>query len=174
MEYGRLINKCVNLELKRKYELRGYVFIEYCETNRDVPTTNPINNAFLTIVILLLTTTILSTIYDFRLKRMKPLSQQRDHYVSSVPGIGVSFSIQRNWNRLVAEGQNEATQNLHFIQGLRFILMYGVITGHVLLFCSIIPLLNPEYIEIVSIALILSIPLVFFPLIFMIFPFKRM
>uniref|UniRef100_A0A336N0V7 CSON012707 protein n=1 Tax=Culicoides sonorensis TaxID=179676 RepID=A0A336N0V7_CULSO len=62
----------------------------------------------------------------------------------------IAFSITRNTKRLMCssgpiKGSFEA--DLQFLYALRFLTMFCVIGGHVLLFNEIFPSSNPEYIE---------------------------
>lgn len=63
----------------------------------------------------------------------------------------VCFSVGRNVRRLVnctptVKGSIE--DDLQFLYAIRFLSMFCVVGGHVLLFNEIFPISNPEYIEV--------------------------
>lgn len=70
--------------------------------------------------------------------------------VISVSQKLVLFSLPRNWQILMAKRRTTLSKDLRFIQSARFLIMYLVVAGHCMLFNCIFPLLNPEYVEFVS------------------------
>lgn len=61
--------------------------------------------------------------------------------------ILVSFSLPRNWHSITKENIHPLGRELRFIQALRFLSMLGVISGHVIWFCDVFPVQNPESVE---------------------------
>ncbi|XP_049542768.1 nose resistant to fluoxetine protein 6-like [Anopheles darlingi] len=123
---------------------------------------------FLVVLGLLLLLATLSTGYDCHRHRIGPSSEVgtesdrvKDYY-RSVGAMGltnrllVAFSLSRNWHTLTTvPGKKRLTtghppssrDDLRFIHAVRFLIMYLVIAGHSMLFNCILPLLNPEYVE---------------------------
>lgn len=66
--YGKLINQCINYELRLRYNLSGYSEIESCSTNAAAENSDLWNLIFLAVVSILVMCCILSTIYDCILK----------------------------------------------------------------------------------------------------------
>jgi hypothetical protein len=61
-----------------------------------------------------------------------------------------AFSLQRNWKLLTETRKNSKTfDNLEFIDGIKFLMMQWIITGHNWYFHLVQPLVNPEFFEIV-------------------------
>uniref|UniRef100_A0A182JNH6 Acyltransferase 3 domain-containing protein n=1 Tax=Anopheles christyi TaxID=43041 RepID=A0A182JNH6_9DIPT len=164
--YRRLANQCVNYELKRQYSLMAYTTVEYCtsnreETDRDVRVSGLIDVVFLLVLGLLLTLTLLSSVYDcYRYRQTKTRHDAgtitdglRDYYRSGLERPGtvllIAFSLPRNWHLLTTARKkaSTSTKDLRFIQSVRFLVMYLVIAGHSMLFNCIFPLQNPQYVE---------------------------
>lgn len=59
----------------------------------------------------------------------------------------VTFSLPRNWYRLISKSDNPCSNNLRPIQALRFLTMFCVILGHSVLFTNVMPVYNPQYME---------------------------
>lgn len=59
----------------------------------------------------------------------------------------VSFSLPRNWYRLVSEPNSEISHDLRPINAIRFLTMYCVMVGHCVLFMNVLPQMNPQYME---------------------------
>lgn len=65
----------------------------------------------------------------------------------------ISFSIVRNIRRLANSPppvKGSIEDDLQFLYAIRFLTMFCVVGGHVLLFNEIFPISNPEYIEVIS------------------------
>lgn len=62
----------------------------------------------------------------------------------------VSFSVVRNWYRLVTESGSEVSRDLRPIHAIRLFTMFCVIMGHCGLFINLMPSFNPQYMERVS------------------------
>lgn len=59
----------------------------------------------------------------------------------------VTFSLVRNWYRLTGDSNDEIARDLRPLNALKFITMYGVMLAHVAIFMSVVPVLNPEFLE---------------------------
>lgn len=62
----------------------------------------------------------------------------------------VTFSLLRNWYRLNSKSKNEISMDLRPIHAIRFLSMVLVIMSHCALFINVLPVLNPQYMEGVS------------------------
>ncbi|XP_055315466.1 nose resistant to fluoxetine protein 6-like [Sitodiplosis mosellana] len=153
--YYQYATECVNYELKKQYGLMAQSQIRYCITNKDtVQTTNDTLDVFFVVLcIVLALLVVLSTSYDFHLKRNNlPHLCNREHYKRSVDGNAMTlllcFSLPRNWYKLTTETQNsELSRDLRAINAFRTFCMFGVICAHCALANNMCPQLNPYYIE---------------------------
>ncbi|XP_050094015.1 nose resistant to fluoxetine protein 6-like [Anopheles aquasalis] len=175
--YRRLANQCVNYELKRQYALMAYSTVEYCttrgtpgdieESTSQAPASlDSVDVLFLVVLGMLLLLATLSTSYDCHRHRMRPSSgmesdRLKDYYRSDgtmglTDRLLVAFSLPRNWHTLTGTvpgkkhpptGPPSSRDDLRFFHAVRFLIMYLVIAGHSMLFNCILPLLNPEYVE---------------------------
>uniref|UniRef100_A0A182FHE2 Acyltransferase 3 domain-containing protein n=1 Tax=Anopheles albimanus TaxID=7167 RepID=A0A182FHE2_ANOAL len=172
--YRRLANQCVNYELKRQYALMAYSTVEYCTARRtggDVADFAPqaptaaasLDTAdvwFLVVLGMLLLLATLSTSYDCHRHRLGSADRLKDYYrTDGMMGLSdrllVAFSLPRNWHTLMTVpeqqrlpiGPPSSRDDLRFVHAVRFLTMYLVIAGHSMLFNCILPLLNPEYVE---------------------------
>lgn len=68
VKYGKLINQCINYELRLGYNLSGYSEIESCSTNAAPENSDLWNLTFSAVVSILVMLCILSTVYDCILK----------------------------------------------------------------------------------------------------------
>lgn len=59
----------------------------------------------------------------------------------------LSFSIPRNWYRLISKSKSQISNDLRPLQALRFLTMFCVVIGHVVLFMNVMPVYNPQYME---------------------------
>lgn len=149
MEYDKLINQCVNLELRDQFKLQGYSTIEYCVSNvsKEELELDSLDFTFVIVVIILVALITISTFYDYSLKK----SNGADHFKTILKKrnnmVLVSFSLPRNWYRLSMENTHDLGRELRFIQALRFLGMLGVVYGHSLLFSNIFPVKNPQNVE---------------------------
>ncbi|KXJ81468.1 hypothetical protein RP20_CCG019556 [Aedes albopictus] len=140
--YGDLIEACVNYELNATYQLRGYTEIEICDRNDEQFETDSLDLSFLIVTAVLVLFMILSSWYD------KAINYKQDvvHYKSVLPNkkqsFLVSFSILRNWYRLTSRSDDPLSRDLRFLQAIRFLTMYLVISGHSAFVFYILPTQN--------------------------------
>nr|XP_029732450.1 nose resistant to fluoxetine protein 6-like isoform X2 [Aedes albopictus] len=140
--YGDLVEACVNYELNATYQLRGYTEIEICDRNDEQFETDYLDLSFLIITAVLVFFMILSSLYD------KSINYKQDvvHYKSVLPNkkqsFLVSFSMLRNWYRLTSRSDDPLSRDLRFLQAIRFLTMYLVISGHSAFVFYILPTQN--------------------------------
>lgn len=141
IRYSHLINQCVNYELKRNYGVMGYSRVEYCVTNEnEARSYDSLEIICLMILFIIFALNVTSTVYNYEIDASTECSSKFKSYFAS-------FSITRNWNKLIAKPTSDLSKDLNFIHSLRFLTMYGVIVGHSILFYNIFPISNPEFVE---------------------------
>ncbi|XP_031617702.1 nose resistant to fluoxetine protein 6-like [Contarinia nasturtii] len=154
--YYQYATECVNYELRKQYGLMAQSQIRYCITNKDniQSTYDSLDVIFVILCTVLAILVVLSTSYDFHLKRNNlPHLCNREHYKRPVDNTGLTtlllcFSLPRNWYKLTLETQNsELSRDLRSINAFRTICMFGVICAHCALANNMCPQLNPYYIE---------------------------
>lgn len=86
--------------------------------------------------------TFIATLHDIR---MEGYMQEKD---DDIPFL-LAFSLKRNWLRLIwtSSSLEEREMNFKYLNALRFLSMYCVVGGHVLLFYAVFPIINTEYME---------------------------
>lgn len=154
-EHGKLLNRCVNYNLKKKFNLVAYSSIEYCISNTDELKADPLDITFAVMFLTFIGILSVATIYDLRMKQTDSLYHDSNHYKNpirhgKVSAFIVSFSIPRNWYRLNSKPDSDISTDLRPIHAIRFLTMMGVILGHVLLFFNVLPSFNPQMMEKVS------------------------
>lgn len=148
-KYGRDVNKCINIGLKRQYGLMGYSIIDFCNSNKEVDSYDFFDYLFMVLLFALVAIVTAGTYYD---KFMNP-KETMEHYQKDVidAGLGtrllLSFSLPRNWYRLVTPPKTTIGRDLRYVQGLRVVTVFAVVYAHVFLGYNFAPAINPEYIE---------------------------
>lgn len=146
--YNRIVNICVNRELKAQYNLTAYSEVEYCITNDD----NKLNIDFLDWLFLLgisllIMVTFSASIYDWHLQR-KLEKKPAEHYTvlpdTILKRLMVSFSIVRNWYKFIGPSNDHS---LKTINTMRFAFMLLVVAVHTMFFHNSLPVLNPDFME---------------------------
>ncbi|XP_063697874.1 nose resistant to fluoxetine protein 6-like [Culicoides brevitarsis] len=136
----RWVNYCTNEMLRQKYDgLKGRSSVVYCIRDDEKWKIDIWDYLFYSILILITILTIFGSFYDIYRSRDHPESQ-----------FLVAFSIGRNIRRLVKSEppiRGSLEDDLQFLYAIRFLTMFCVVGGHVLLFNEIFPISNSEYIE---------------------------
>jgi hypothetical protein len=154
-KYNKLINQCVNYEL-RKYGLRAYSTIEYCVTNEPNEPLDLLDWVFLFLTAFIVVLVAYATLKDKRRKRIYESQYigDVDYYGKTIRStadqIMLAFSVPRNWQSLTSTRKNTKSFDLEFLDGIKFLMMQWIITGHNLIFRLLQPLANPEFFEIVE------------------------
>ncbi|EDS45872.1 conserved hypothetical protein [Culex quinquefasciatus] len=159
LNYGRLINICENYILQKVYNLTAYTEIEYCTRPVRQLDVDLLDLSFIAISMLLIFLVIASTWFDYRLNK----NQKNDHYKLEIPCrktmMLTSFSLKRNWYRLMSRSKDQLNEDLRFFQTFRFFTFFLVILGHCSDMFAVTPIGNPfdrerEYYNPESLALI--------------------
>ncbi|XP_062550134.1 nose resistant to fluoxetine protein 6-like [Armigeres subalbatus] len=140
--YGDMIDVCVNYELNRTYQLRGYTEIEVCDRNDEPFEIDTLDLSFLILSSMIVFFIILSTWYDKSINYKKDVVHYKNPLMTKKQTLLVSFSILRNWYRLSSRSEDPLSRDLRFLQAIRFFTMYLVISGHSALLFFILPTQN--------------------------------
>uniref|UniRef100_A0A1S4GUU3 Acyl_transf_3 domain-containing protein n=1 Tax=Anopheles gambiae TaxID=7165 RepID=A0A1S4GUU3_ANOGA len=128
--YGRLINICQNYALRQQYNLSGYTEIEYCTGPKRTMPMDGLDISFLIITALIALLVISSTWYDHYTSKQLG----NEHYKKDLPCrktmVLTSFSLVRNWYRLVSRSKDQLNEDLKFFQAIRFFTFCLVVVGH--------------------------------------------
>ncbi|XP_053687401.1 nose resistant to fluoxetine protein 6-like isoform X2 [Sabethes cyaneus] len=158
-KYGRLINICENYILKKVYNLTAYTEIEYCARSERKTNIDLLDMSFIAISVLLIFLVCASSWFDYRMNK----SKENEHYTQEIPSrstmLLVSFSIKRNWYRLISRSKDQLNEDLRFFQTFRFFTFFLVVVGHCVNKFTVTPISNPydlerEYYDPLSMAMI--------------------
>ncbi|EDW02479.1 GH19863 [Drosophila grimshawi] len=152
--YDHLINSCLNRQLGNRFQLRLRSSIEYCE-RADEPLEHDALDLFVYgLLILLLLLTVLSSYYDFSLKRQQNVSGSTNGNLFYQQRLRMraqrflcSFSLCRNYYRLVLPLSSDISKDLRFFDAFRVMGVFIVIMGHTLMVFMTVQLQNPEFFE---------------------------
>ncbi|XP_058456881.1 regulator of hypoxia-inducible factor 1-like [Malaya genurostris] len=138
--YGKLLNSCVNNRLKRDHNFTqlGYSEIMYCTSEESLKNRSAdwLTVSFLAILITITLVTLGTTAIDLFAD-----CSLKDNLIVT------SFSIQRNWNRLLKESKSKLYQDFGYIDGLRVVINIYTLIVHCTIIGLFIPLNNPEFVE---------------------------
>lgn len=173
--YGKVINKCINMDLWQKYGLEGHTEINFCSSNRDylpfgksfiqrrhiyyysllheerlvltyrnlpIFLSDFLDFTFVIILVLIICIVSFATAYDGNMLKFKSNKEN-----SILILVTRSFSISRNWKRLVSKPTTEVAKDLVYVHTLRTITMVFIVYAHVFIGFNFAPALNPQYIE---------------------------
>ncbi|XP_055623466.1 nose resistant to fluoxetine protein 6-like [Toxorhynchites rutilus septentrionalis] len=145
--YGEMVNICLNHRLNQTHQLRAHTEIETCTKNTDTVEVDWLDMSFLVVCTVIISLTIMSTYYDKSINHKQDVAHYKQDVDSKKKMIFVSFSMLRNWYRLTSRSQEPVDKDLRFLQAIRFLSMFLVITGHAALLCAVIPSQNSYRIE---------------------------
>ncbi|EDS31128.1 conserved hypothetical protein [Culex quinquefasciatus] len=133
--YSDLMAAIVNTDLTERYGLQAYTEIEYCDrTGVDEFPIDGVDIAFLVFIADLIIAVIASSYYDASWKSSNGLK----HYQKDLPCkksmLLSSFSLTRNWYRLVSSSRDPTSRELRFIQAVRFLAVTLVVYAHAAFF----------------------------------------
>ncbi|XP_055533122.1 nose resistant to fluoxetine protein 6-like [Wyeomyia smithii] len=157
--YGRLINICENYILKKVYNLTAYTEIEYCTRPERQINIDLLDMSFIAISMLLVFLVCASSWFDYRMNK----SDKNEHYRQEIPSkttmLLTSFSLKRNWYRLISRAKDQLNEDLRFFQTFRFFTFFLVVVGHCVNKFAVTPISNPfdseqEYYNPLSMAMI--------------------
>uniref|UniRef100_A0A1I8NJC7 Acyltransferase 3 domain-containing protein n=1 Tax=Musca domestica TaxID=7370 RepID=A0A1I8NJC7_MUSDO len=152
--YSHVIQQCLNTEFERKYNLNLRTFIEYCERRPEDKSHKENDLAERALyksfkVILLLVA--LSTFFDYFLKMQQSVESQTNEFYQTnlekpVWRLLTSFSLTRNYYRLIQPYRGEIGQQFAYLDGMRSACTLFVLRGHSI-FLEFEHVQNPKYFE---------------------------
>ncbi|XP_073846939.1 nose resistant to fluoxetine protein 6-like isoform X2 [Musca autumnalis] len=154
-KYGLAIQNCLNDEFQEKYDgLQLNTFVEYCERKvyRNNSTAKDpaeiILYKFLKIVLLL---ALMSSIYDYVLRSSQTEENQTNEFYKNnldqpLSRLLTSFSICRNYYRLIQPYRGEIGIDFSYLDGFRSVCTLMVLHGHTF-YLHFQHTGNPEYFE---------------------------
>nr|XP_019547216.2 nose resistant to fluoxetine protein 6-like [Aedes albopictus] len=129
--YSEIVSIIINKDLNEKHGLMAYTEIEYCDrTGVDEFSIDHLDIAFIVILLVLLLLMLLSSCYDFRCKVGFGLNHYREDLPTRKSMLLVSFSVMRNWYRLISRSKEPLYRDLRPIQAVRYFSFILMLIGH--------------------------------------------
>uniref|UniRef100_A0A336LWS6 CSON006904 protein n=1 Tax=Culicoides sonorensis TaxID=179676 RepID=A0A336LWS6_CULSO len=146
-KYGKTLNQCENLWLRKNYNLSGYTLINWCTTNKEYDhyETDYLHTTFIVITILILGIVSAATGLDIKQNNQNSL----DYYKNDRLDLPkrqqylLCFSLMRNWYRLTAPPKTELGRDLRFVLTIRYITTFLIVLGHIAIIYRYIRLTPP-------------------------------
>ncbi|KAM7344408.1 uncharacterized protein ACRADG_011146 [Cochliomyia hominivorax] len=154
-KYHELIHNCLDHEFEEKYYLNLKTFIEYCEASKQVEKKvidrDPLESLLYKIIGIIIILNILSSLYDFCLKLQQPEENQSNDFYKinphqTVSRLLTSFSVCRNYYRLIQPYFGDVGNDFKFLDGFRSVCMMLALFGHTF-FMEYQHIANPQYFE---------------------------
>ncbi|KRJ98190.1 nose resistant to fluoxetine protein 6 [Drosophila yakuba] len=149
--HKKVVNSCLNYKFGEKFSLRVQNLIEYCVSSSDKDfKLDWVDFTFYGILVVIILTTLCSSFLDYRMSRMS--SQKSENFYRKPPKsrgkrLLTSFSMVRNYHRLVEPYNSDFSRDVSFFDGFRVIGVFIVILGHTLMVYMTVPIENPEFFE---------------------------
>lgn len=145
-KYDKLINQCVNLELK-SYGLKAFSEIDFCLTKQEKKTTwDWLDLSFLALLLLIMGCCFASSVYDILLNQ----KNDPDHYKKCPKNISptlIAFSFPRNIQALASPALNKNNFFFEYFEGMRFLAMIVITSVHHSAMITSANIVNPEEFE---------------------------
>lgn len=127
----------------------GYSSIEFCNSNEDVETYDFWDYLFMVLLFGIIGLVTAATYFDKSMNAKETMEHYKKDVTEADLGARVllSFSLPRNWYRLVTPSTTTIGRDLRYVQGLRVVTVFAVVYAHVFLGYNFAPAINPEYIE---------------------------
>lgn len=133
--FGTIINQCVNLELKQKFTLMGYSYIEMCFNKFDKFQPDLWDAIFFFITSAIFKMVVAGSWFDFKRKQAQQRKEKitnKEYFQAPVESriyqLSSSFSLMRNWYKFVKLPEND---EFNSISTLKVFLTFTVICGHI-------------------------------------------
>ncbi|XP_013136928.1 PREDICTED: nose resistant to fluoxetine protein 6-like [Papilio polytes] len=141
-DHNTTLAACLNDSIWRNYKLQASLTkIHYCDSADDRGGLDSSDLAVIIVYMILLAVNVIGSLYDVLF--CHPSNKSGNPYI-------LSFSLRRNWAKLVAPGgvgPDPRLERLKSFQGLRAMTMVCVIFSHVALAMGYSYLENPEFVE---------------------------
>lgn len=141
--YSRLTNICFNYQLHRDYNLSGYSLLEHCMSSKDLskPMT-PFHVLFAVLCGSVVLLVIRATYRDNIAVR-----NQNNNQMAAKNDIWMEFSLNRSIRRLFVTPQTKLQRDFAFVESVRVVSVFFIMSLHVLMAYGGSPLQNPEALE---------------------------
>nr|XP_036223567.1 nose resistant to fluoxetine protein 6 isoform X1 [Bactrocera oleae]XP_036223568.1 nose resistant to fluoxetine protein 6 isoform X1 [Bactrocera oleae]XP_036223569.1 nose resistant to fluoxetine protein 6 isoform X1 [Bactrocera oleae]XP_036223570.1 nose resistant to fluoxetine protein 6 isoform X1 [Bactrocera oleae]XP_036223571.1 nose resistant to fluoxetine protein 6 isoform X1 [Bactrocera oleae] len=154
IQYDEMISRCLNYDFHNIFGLNLRTSIEYCEEANVYLEHDSLDVTVYTILAIIALVSIMSTMYDYRLKMSQILSKQNNEFYKvppqcSVHQLWVSYSICRNFYHICdsSKSRSQTAEDLQFFDGLRVIGMFLVLFVHSLILFMAVQVDNPQFYE---------------------------
>uniref|UniRef100_A0A1I8Q0X8 Acyltransferase 3 domain-containing protein n=1 Tax=Stomoxys calcitrans TaxID=35570 RepID=A0A1I8Q0X8_STOCA len=151
--YEQQLHEHINEEMQMKYNLSAKTFVTYCENPKEPLNKEPSYYYAISLLIAIGILNILSTIFDayFKMQYTKNRSNIEYGYYDVAHKFPVrkyltTFSLYRNFRRLIAPNNSTLGKDLSFMDGFRSILSFVIVFEHMNLI-QFLPLHNPHFLE---------------------------
>ncbi|XP_059225827.1 uncharacterized protein LOC106086630 [Stomoxys calcitrans] len=149
--YESQIHDCVHREFLQGYNLSVRTFVTYCVNLQEPLEKGPWYKIACLIFIVIGALNVISTSYDLihrsKQKNKESNSSYDDGHKHFVEKYFCSFSMYRNYCRLIISNSNDAIgKDLQFLDGVRAILSITVVVEHIA-YAQYMPIKNPEFVE---------------------------
>uniref|UniRef100_A0A1A9WWJ6 Acyltransferase 3 domain-containing protein n=1 Tax=Glossina brevipalpis TaxID=37001 RepID=A0A1A9WWJ6_9MUSC len=151
-DFQQLLGKCLNYRFKAEYNLTLKTNINYCDSNGKTKKTDNFDIISYSILAGFAFLNLLSSLYDYYLRCQRPLNKQTyDFYKieqnNSVHRLLTSFSIYRNYYRLMSPVTNSTNKRLRFLCGYRALFVILNLFGHCVMFYTAVHIENTQFFE---------------------------
>ncbi|XP_075165821.1 uncharacterized protein LOC142238146 isoform X2 [Haematobia irritans] len=153
LKYSSQIEKCINEEFQKKYDLQLETFIEYCERSPEGKASQKdmAEILFYKMFKCIIGLIILSSVYDYYLKIHQTEENQsndffKNDHKDTVSRLLTSFSLPRNYSRLIQPHRGKISNEFSYLDGFRSVCTLMVLQGHTI-YVEFLHVQNPEFFE---------------------------
>ncbi|XP_055608978.1 O-acyltransferase like protein-like [Uranotaenia lowii] len=148
-QYGNLVNMCLNKRSIDLHNLSVYSEIEHCTDSLSPNRPNDtLDIVFYSVLLVLVTLTVASTVYDSRLAKENVLNHYRTPLRDKGSTLLTAFSMRRNLNRLTIKlTQDPLQEDLRFLDGVRVWILAAITLSHVVIGLGMTTTQRPDILE---------------------------
>ncbi|XP_073845611.1 nose resistant to fluoxetine protein 6-like isoform X2 [Musca autumnalis] len=145
------LHQCIAEEFRGKYNLSVKTFVTYCDNPQEPIAKGSSYYISIFVLMCIVILNLFSTIFDAYLKstqnepKRSPCFYDKQHGNSAHKYL-CSFSIYRNYRRLIAPNASAMGKDLQFVDGFRTLLSIVIVIEH-LIYTQFMPVENPDYFE---------------------------
>ncbi|XP_037888711.1 nose resistant to fluoxetine protein 6-like [Glossina fuscipes] len=150
--FQEMLGKCLNYDFTIKYNLTLKTNIDYCDSNELPQKTDTFDIVVYSILASFAFVNVLSSLYDYYLRCQQPHYKQtygfyETEHSNSVHRLLTSFSIYRNYYRLMAPITISSNKRLRFLNGYRALFVILNLFGHCVMFYTGVHIENTQFFE---------------------------
>uniref|UniRef100_A0A1A9VM91 Acyltransferase 3 domain-containing protein n=1 Tax=Glossina austeni TaxID=7395 RepID=A0A1A9VM91_GLOAU len=150
--FQELLGKCLNYDFTIKYNLTLKTNIDYCDSNAVPQKTDTFDIVAYSVLASFAFVNVLSSLYDYYLRCQQPHYKQTYGFYETEPSNSVhrlltSFSIYRNYFRLMAPVTASTNKRLRFLNGFRALFVILNLFGHCVMFYTGVHIENTQFFE---------------------------